>query len=206
MKQAASVFAILLFFSVIARAESPMQEVKATTDKVLLLLKAPEVQGDSKKDERRELVRAEMDKRFAWDQTARACLGRYWTKRTPAEKAEFVKVFSAYLKDNYSDKIATSYADLDKVDYKGEKIIDNYASVKLVLTTKAGVDRSLEYRMEKAPTGDEWKIYDVVIEGVSLVNNYRDQFDAVIAQSSYEALLKEIETKGIKQTATPKNL
>ena len=206
MKYATSLFAILLLFSVAARAESPMQEVKATTDKVLLLLKDPKVQGDSNKDQRRQLVRAEMDKRFAWDQTARACLGRYWTKRTPAEKAEFVKVFSEYLKDNYSDKIATSYADLQKADYQGEKIIDNYASVKLVLTTKAGVDRSLEYRMEKAPTGDEWKVYDVVIEGVSLVNNYRDQFDAVIAQSSYEGLLKEIKTKGIKQTATPKNL
>lgn len=193
MKLANSIFAALLLAAIAARAESPMQEVKSTTEKVLVLLKDPKVQGDSKKDERRQLIRAAMEKRFAWEQSARACLGRHWAKRTPAERTEFVKLFSEFLKDNYSDKIATYYNDLDKVDYQGEKLVDNYASVKLVLTTKAKVEHPVEYRMEKA--GDEWMVYDVVIEGVSLVKNYRDQFDAIIAKSSYEGLLKEIKSK-----------
>jgi len=137
-----------------------------------------------------------METRFAWDESARACLGRHWTKRTPAEQAEFVKIFSQFLKETYSDKIATYYNDLDKIDYQSEKIIDaDYASVKLVLTTKAKVDHPVEYRMEKSSASADWKVYDVVIEGVSLVKNYRDQFDAIIAKSSYEGLLKEIKEK-----------
>ena len=200
MKRSIYMFSLLLLFAIAARAERPMQEVKATTERVLLLLKDPKVQGESKKDVRCQLIRSEMEDRFDWDQSARACLGRHWLKRTPSEKAQFVKLFSEFLKDNYSDKIATYYGDLDKVDYQAEKIIDSYASVKIVLTTKSKVEHPIEYRMEKVPSGDEWKIYDVVIEGVSLVKNYRDQFDAIIAKSSYTGLLKVIQSK---HTATP---
>ena len=199
MKRVTSIAALLLIASACgALADSPLSEVKATTEKVLLLLKDSKLQGDAKKTERRQLVRNEMEKRFAWEDSAKACLGKHWLKRTPAEKTEFVKLFSEFLKDTYSDKVATYYGDLDKVDYQGEKIQADYASVKLVLTTKAKVDHPLEYRMEKA--GDDWKVYDVVIEGVSMVKNYRDQFDAIIAKSSYEELIKEIKNK---QPATP---
>ncbi|MCX6966588.1 MAG: ABC transporter substrate-binding protein [Verrucomicrobia bacterium] len=186
-------FALFLAFAGAAFAESPLAKVKTTTEKVLLLLQDSKFQGEEKKSERRSLVRAEMEKRFAWEESARACLGRHWIKRTPAEKAEFVKLFSEFLKDTYSDKVATYYGDLEKVDYQGEKIQADYASVKLVLKTKAKIDHPLEYRMEK--TGDDWKVYDVVIEGVSMVKNYRDQFDAIIAKSSYEGLIKEIRAK-----------
>ena len=184
---------LVVAFASAALAVSPLEEVKSTTEKVILLLKDAKVQGDEKKNERRQLVRTEMEKRFAWEESARACLGRHWLKRTPAEKAEFVKLFSEFLKDTYSDKVATYYGDLDKVDYQGEKIQDDYASVKLVLKTKAKLEHPLEYRMEKM--NDDWKVFDVVIEGVSMVKNYRDQFDAIIAKSSYEGLIKEIKTK-----------
>ena len=200
LKCATSAVAVLLLFAIGARAESPQEEVKATTDKVLHLLQEPQVQGDSKKGERRQLVRGAMENQFAWEQSARFCLGRHWLKRTPAEKAEFVKIFSAFLKDNYSDKIATYYTNLDKIEYRGEKIIDDCASVKLVLTTKEKIDHPVEYRLQKAASGNAWQVYDVVIEGVSLVKNYRDQFDAIIARSSYEGLINEIKSK---QVSTP---
>jgi len=185
---------MLVAGSAAVRAESPQAEIKSTTDSILVLLKDPKLQGDAKKSERQELVRARMDKRFAWEQCARGCLGRHWTQRTPAEKAEFIKLFSGFLKDTYSDKIATYYNDLDKIDYQGEKIVDDYASVKLTITTKAKVDHPIEYRMQKTASGD-WMVYDVVIEGVSLIKNYRDQFDAIIAKSSYDGLIKEIKEK-----------
>lgn len=192
-----SLFIALLLLALMpsAYAGTPMEEVKATTDKVLALLSKPEMQGDAKKDARRQLVRSEMDTRFAWEDSARGCLGKHWTKRTPAERTEFVKLFSEYLKDTYSEKIATYYGDLDKVNYLGEKILDGgYASVKLNLTTKSKVDHPVEYRMEKTAAGD-WKVYDVVIEGVSLIKNYRDQFDAIIGKSGYEGLIQEIKAK-----------
>ena len=188
MKQIAIIAALVVAFAGAALAESPLAEVKSTTEKILLLLKDSKLQGETKKEERRQVVRTEMEKRFAWEESARACLGRHWLKRTPAEKAEFVKLFSNFLKDTYSDKI----------DFQGEKIQDDYASVKLVLTTQEKVEHPLEYRMEK--TGDDWKVYDVVIEGVSMIKNYRDQFDAIIARSSYEGLIQDIKSK---QAAKP---
>jgi len=186
---------LLIAGTAAVRAESPLAEIKSTTESILVLLKDPKLQGDSKKSERQQLVRNQMDKRFAWEQSARGCLGRHWNQRTPAEKAEFIKIFSGFLKDTYSDKIATYYNDLDKIDYQGEKIIDDYASVKLLLTTKSKVDHPVEYRMQKNASGGDWMVYDVVIEGVSLIKNYRDQFDAIIAKSSYEGLIKEIKAK-----------
>ena len=90
---------LVVAFASAALAVSPLEEVKSTTEKVILLLKDAKVQGDEKKNERRQLVRTEMEKRFAWEESARACLGRHWLKRTPAEKAEFVKLFSEFLKD-----------------------------------------------------------------------------------------------------------
>jgi len=193
MKRITATALLLVAFASAALAVSPLEEVKTTTEKVILLLKDPKLQGEEKKNERRQVVRTEMEKRFAWEESARACLGRHWLKRTPAEKAEFVKLFSEFLKDTYSDKVATYYGDLDKVDYQGEKIQDDYASVKLVLKTKAKLEHPLEYRMEKM--SDDWKVFDVIIEGVSMVKNYRDQFDAIIAKSSYEGLIKEIKAK-----------
>jgi len=179
-----------------ARADGPMNAIKSVTEQVVNLLKDPKVQGDSKKGERQQLVRDAMEKRFDWDQSARACLGRHWTKRTPAEKEEFIKLFSQFLKDTYSEKIVTYFSDLDKIEYQGEKILEgNYASVKLTISTKAKVDHPVEYRMEKSASGDDWRVYDVVIEGVSLVKNYRDQFDAIITKSSYEALIKDLKAR-----------
>jgi phospholipid transport system substrate-binding protein len=79
------------------------------------------------------------------------------------------------------------------VDYQGEKILDDYASVKIALKTKDGIDHPVEYRMQSSSSG--WRVYDVVVEGVSLVKNYRDQFDAIINKSSYDGLIKEIRSK-----------
>jgi phospholipid transport system substrate-binding protein len=178
-----------------AFAGAPLAEGKSTQDKVIASLNDPKVQGDDKKAERVRLVRNAMESRFAWEESARACLGRHWPKLNPAQKTEFIKLFSEFLEESYSDKIATYYGDLDHIQYGGEKIVEgDYASVKMTLTTKSKVDHPVEYRMQKNAAGD-WKVYDVVIEGISLVKNYRDQFDAIIAKSGYDGLLKEIKAK-----------
>jgi len=195
MKRIAISFA-LLFFAISVRAQSAPQDLKAPTEKVLVLLKTANGQGESTQDELRELVRTEMETRFEWEATSRTCLGRHWAERTPAEQTEFVKVFSEFLKGRYSDLIAEYYRRVKRVDYKGQQIIDNHwASVKLVVTTKAKVEHSIEYCMGKAPTSDEWKINDVVIDGDSLVKTYSDRLDAIITTSSYETLVKEMKSK-----------
>src|SRR6185436_6636635 len=118
----------------------------------------------------------------------------HWQKRTPAEQKEFMDLFKQFLERTYLDKIEPYYNELDKITYQGEKIIDNYASVKSVITTKRQIDHPVEYRLEKG-SNNNWRVYDVLIEGVSLVKNYRVQFDEIISKSSFEGLIKDLRTK-----------
>ena len=95
-------------------------------------------------------------------------------------------------------KIEPYYQELEKINYQSEKILDTFASVKTVIVTRQKVEHPVEYRLEQSQTG--WRIYDIVIEGVSLVKNYRTQFDEIITKSSYEALLKELRSKAEPKT------
>lgn len=176
-------------------AAQPQDQVKTTTDHILAVLRDKALAGDAHRSERRRLIGAELDARFDWVAIARSCLARHWSKRSRAEQEEFVRVFGQFLKSVYTEKFETYYSDLEKVDYLGQRVIEDYASVKVVLTTKEGVSHPLEYRLEKIGQTGDWRIYDVLIEGVSLVKNYRDQFDDIIAKSSYEKLLQDIKSK-----------
>ena len=175
--------ALLCLGALTCRADLPANEVKTTTDKVLALLNNPSLQGDSKRSERHHGIRAILDERFDWQESARACLGRHWGERTPAEQKEFVTLFAEFLERSYLDKFDLYYVNVETIDYRPGKIID----------TKAKFHHPVEYRLEKS--GDHWRIYDTVIEGVSMVKNYRDQFDGIIAKSSYAGLLQEIKNK-----------
>lgn len=184
---------ILLAFSGASFAGLATDNVKATTDNILAILTNPKLQGASQKAERRELLRKELDRRFDWNTSARSCLGRHWAKRTPAEQEEFVRLFSQFLENTYLDKFELYYEDLDRIDYTGEKLLDGFAAVKVTVTTKTKVAHPVEYRMQKAEA--DWKVYDVIIEGASLVKNYRDQFDEIIAKSSFDGLMADIKSK-----------
>jgi phospholipid transport system substrate-binding protein len=179
--------------SLCARAAQPTAEIRATTDKILALLSDPALKPEARKSERRRLIRKELDQRIDWATVARSSLGRHWAERTGAERTEFVGLFSRLLEDTYIDRFETYYGDLDRMDYQGEKIIDDYASVRVQITTKDQVVHPIEYRLQKS--GQEWRIYDVLIEGVSLVKNYRDQFNEILSKSSYEKLVADLRAK-----------
>lgn len=176
-----------------AGAGEPTAQVRASTDKILAVLRDPALKEDARKSERREVIRKELEQRADWASVARSSLGRHWAKLTRAEQAEFVRLFSRLLEETFIDKAETRNSELDKVDYLGEKIIDDYASVKAQVTTKDQVVHPVEYRLQKS--GNDWRIYDVLLEGVSLVKNYRDQFDEILAKSSYEKLVADLRAK-----------
>jgi phospholipid transport system substrate-binding protein len=174
-----------------ACAGEPTDQLRASTDKILGLLRAPaSAPGQS---ERRQLIRQELDQRIDWDTVSRSSLGKHWARLKPEEQADFVATFSRFLVENVLDKFATNDVSRLKLDYVGEKIIDDYASVKVQVTTKDDVVHPIEYRLHKS--GQEWRGYDVLIEGVSLVKNYRDQFDEILAKSSHEKLLADLRSK-----------
>ena len=144
-----------------------------------------------------------MDARFDWAAVARGCLGRHWSKRSATEQGEFVTVFSQFLINTYTEKFEASSDEVEKVEYPSERIIDNYASVKVLVTTKEEVTHPMEFRMQEIRRTGDWRIYDVLIEGVSLVKNYREQFEDIIAKSSYEKLLQDLKAKLKAASLTP---
>lgn len=169
-------------------AGEPTDEIKQTTDKILSILTNPSLKGSSKTAEREKLIRQAIDERFDWQEMARRSLARYWDQRTDGEKKEFVRLYSDLLERTYMDKVE-GYSG-EKVTYEGESIDNGYAVVKVKIVTKKNTDIHVHYRLRREE--NKWLVYDVSIEGVSLVNNYRTQFNSIILKSSYENLVKRL--------------
>jgi len=172
-------------------AADPMEEIKQTTDKILSILANPALKAPSKTAEKEKLIRKAVDERFDWEEMARRSLATHWVKRTAQEKEEFVRLFADLLERTYMKKVE-DYSG-EKVLYEGEAKDGDYATVKVKIVTKQNKDIPVEYRLRKE--GNDWFVYDVSITGVSLVNNYRTQFNSIILQSSYENLIKKLREK-----------
>ena len=169
-------------------AGEPTDEIKQTTDKILSILTNPSLKGGSKTAEREKLIRQAIDERFDWEEMARRSLARYWDQRTDGEKKEFVRLYSDLLERTYLDKVE-GYSG-EKVIYEGESVDNGYAVVRVKIVTKKNTDIRVHYRLKRVE--NKWLVYDVSIEGVSLVNNYRTQFNSIILKSSYENLVKRL--------------
>jgi phospholipid transport system substrate-binding protein len=169
-------------------AGPPTDTVKEYTDAVVKALEDPAL----KAADRRAAVRKLAKEAFDVQETARRALGPHWQQRTPAEREEFVGLFADLLEQTYISKIDLYGG--ERVKFLDEKIDGDTASVRGKVTTKQGADVPVEARMHKK--GDRWLIYDVNIEGISLVGNYRAQFDRIIRTSSYADLVKRLRNKG----------
>jgi phospholipid transport system substrate-binding protein len=172
-------------------AADPMEAIKQTTDKILSIVTNPALKTPSKTEEREKLLHQAVHERFDWEEVARRSLATHWAKRTAEEKKEFIHLFSELLERTYLKKVE-DYSG-EKVLYEGETKEGDYATVKVKIITKKEKDIPVEYRLKKE--GNHWFIYDVSIEGVSLVNNYRTQFNSILLQSSYEELVKRLREK-----------
>jgi phospholipid transport system substrate-binding protein len=172
-------------------AADPMDEIKQTTDKMLSIVTNPAFKTPSQTEEREKLIRQAVDERFDWDEMARRSLAIHWAKRTVEERKEFVRLFADLVERTYMKKVE-DYSG-EKVLYEGETKEGDYASVRVKIVTKRGEDIPVEYRLKKEK--EDWFVYDVSIEGVSLVNNYRTQFNSILSQSSYENLVKRLREK-----------
>ena len=172
-----------------ALAGVPTDQLRAQIDRVLKVLEDPELKKHVQ--ERRTAVRKIANDIFDFSETARRSLGRHWQGRTPAEQSEFVQLFSDLLERSYISKIETYGG--EKISYLGDTIEGEQAKVQTKLVTKGSGDIPIEYRMHKK--GDRWLVYDVVIEGVSLVANYRTQFNKIIQTSSFQELMNKMKNK-----------
>ena len=182
---------LLLMQPVWLAAGAPTDQIRQTVDRLLAILNDPQLKGEQKKNERRQKLKEVLYQRFDFTEMARRSLGSEWRRRTPEEQKEFVKLFTELLERSYLDKIE-SYSG-EKVLYLKDREDGNYAEVETKIVDKKGQEYSVDYRLHKV-NGD-WKVYDVIIEDVSLVGNYRSQFSRVLAKSSFDELLKTMKEK-----------
>lgn len=181
----------LLFNIYIANAAEPTEQLKQTVDKVINILKDKELKKPEKTKERRSAIRKIIDERFDFEEMAKRSLGIHWKNRTPEEKREFVPLFTDLLERSYIKKIE-GYTD-EKILYIGEQIEREYAVVKSKIITTKKLEIPIDYKLLNK--NGTWEVYDIVIEGVSLVNNYRTQFNKIIRSDSYEVLVKRMRDK-----------
>ena len=173
-----------------ALAGQPTEVVKGTVDEVLRLLSDPALKSPAKRSQRRQMVKSTIDRHFDYEEMAKRCLGASWRSLNAAQRTEFVRLFGELLEASYYDKIER-YTD-EKISYPAENLDGEYAEVRSVIVRKN--DRiPMDYRL--LHKSSNWMVYDVVIEGVSLVSNYRSQFGRVVSESGYGELVRRLRVK-----------
>jgi phospholipid transport system substrate-binding protein len=179
--------AFVLGLGMNAWAGAPTDQVRSYTDQVLKVLEDPALT----QLQRREAVRSLAAEAFDTTETAQRALGVHWQQRTPAEREQFVKLFANLLEQTYVSRI-DEYGG-EHVEYVGEQVDGDKATVRARIITSKGTEVAVESRVIQK--GDRWLIYDILIENLSLISNYRSQFDRVIRTSSYGELVKRLQAR-----------
>ena len=182
-------------------AGPPTDQLRAKIDRVVRTVEDPEFKKDGRLRERQAAVRKIAEEIFDFNETAKRSLARHWQQRTPAERKEFVDLFSDLLERSYISKIELYNG--EKIAYLGDSVDVDQATVRTKIVTKHGTDIPVDYRMLHG-SGDRWLVYDVVIEGVSLIANYRTQFNKIIQTSSYGELVRKMKAKQSEFMSEPK--
>ena len=174
-------------------AGEPMGLVRQTSDQVLKILEDPALQGPAKQAERQARLRKIADQAFDWEEMARRALAVHWRDRTPPQQQEFVQLFRDLVERIYMQRIESAIQEKREIQYVGEEVDGSRAVVKTNVVTRRNQQVPIEYRLHKAE--GRWQIYDVLAEGISLVNNYRSQFNRIISSASYNALVDKMRAR-----------
>jgi phospholipid transport system substrate-binding protein len=165
-------------------AGEPTDVVRSAAEQAIQVMKDPKLKSPDRKEERIARLKEIINPIFDYQEMARRCMGRHWRQRTPAEQEEFYNLFRDFLERVYSSKV--DFYDGERVTFGRETIDGDFAEVESTVVNAKGIESPVTYRLRR--TGGMWKVYDAVIENISIVNNYRSQFDRVISRSSYDEL------------------
>lgn len=192
MKLMAHLFCVLLFaFAVpVFASDSPTEDLKPALNSLVTLLGDEALKGEDKKQERRKRIMVEIKKGFDFREMSRRVLGKTWRKIDTTEQQNFTNIMTKLLENVYVGKLET-YTGGD-IEYVGETIKGKRAQVTTLIEDN-GVKLPVHYIMRNA--SEKWVVYDINIEGVSLVRNYQEQFKSILRKDKYEGLLKVLEDK-----------
>jgi phospholipid transport system substrate-binding protein len=171
-----------------AWAGVPSEQVKGSIEQVVRVLQDPNLKQESMAEERRAAIRKQAEALFDFTETAKRALGRHWQELNESQQREFVSLFTELLERSYTNRIE-QYSG-ERIVYSGDSIDGDTATVRTKFITKQGTEIPVDYRLLRR--GDRWLVYDVFVEGVSLVLNYRTQFDRILRTASYTELVRRM--------------
>jgi phospholipid transport system substrate-binding protein len=183
-----------------AWAGPPTEQLHGRIDRVLKVLEDPALKKASKTTERRATLRGIAEEIFDFTEISQRSLGRHWQARTPSERQEFIALFADLLERTYVSRIE-GYSGVQVV-YAGETLDGDLATVRTRIVTKQGTEIPVDYRMFERD--GRWRVFDVSIEGVSLVGNYRSQFNTIILRSGYQDVITKLKTKQDEGSGPPR--
>jgi phospholipid transport system substrate-binding protein len=194
---------VLIWFVVIAAVppgtESPTEAVRGTVSRVLRILEDPVLKDPAKLTSRRRMLEEVIATRFDYTEMSKRTLAAYWPPLIEAQRTEFVELFKRFLSDRYAEKIE-GYSG-EQVGYLSERIEGTYAEVRTELRSDK-TTIPMDYRLFLKE--GRWHAYDIIVDGVSLVKNYRSQFQKIIRESSYEELVKKLRQRTLTEARTTK--
>src|SRR4030043_393513 len=182
---------LCLIFPLSAFAGVPLETVKGHLDKVREVLRDPSLKAESAKKAKKDKIRAISEKMFDFTELSKRTLASNWRKLSPEQQKEFIELYTSLLEDAYANKIM-AYTD-EKIAFSKEiALTEKTVEVQSTVLRKNG-DVPIYYRV--IMKDGSWRVYDVVIEGVSLINNYRSQFREILANKPPESLLETLRKK-----------
>lgn len=179
-----------------AAAGDPVVVIKDAVDEIISILQDEKLAGPTRKAERKNRVVSIVEKKFDFREMSMRALARHWRERSPEEQDRFVSLFKKLLENTYIAKIDT---------YSGEKVVFRKGAVqgnKAIVYSdliRKNIETPVNYKLKNSD--DRWMVYDVEVEGVSLVNNYRTQFASILSKESFAGLIAKLEEKVSKGTA-----
>ena len=185
---------VLPSLALAASGLSPMATLKQKNGEVDKLLRTKVDKGSPAEQKQKDDIKKMAATLLDYDELAQKSLAQHWDKLTPAQRTEFVSTLRELIERNYVKQLRTN---LDyQVQYKNEENAGAEATVTTVVKVKSAgknTDAEIVYKMRKLPEG--WRVWDVITDEVSLVRNYRTQFNKIITEQSYDALIKKMKSK-----------
>jgi len=188
MRAAAAVLLVLLVAPAPARAGEPTAQIREAIEGGIAVVRDPTLAGKGMQARRRARLRETVAPYFDFREMARRSLGIYWKDRSPSEREEFTRLYRELLENSYAGKIESYQG--EKILYGKETVEPPYAVVRTGIVTMSGQEIPVDYLLLRE--GNRWRIYDVVIERISLVNNYRSQFGSILQRSSFPELMRKL--------------
>lgn len=185
-----TIFLALLVVTPLFAGNGPTEQLKPTLDKLVLILQDPSLSGIENKASRRRVIMATITERFDFGEMSKRVLGSTWRKISEEQREYFTSLMTKLLENNYIGQLE-NYSG-QTIEYVGERIKKNRAQVSTLIESR-GAKYPVHYIMTSGNEG--WKVYDINIEGVSLIRNYRAEFKSILRRGNFEGLVVVLEKK-----------